>query len=163
MTKLLDAADLWSFEKYYAGSRVKDIKCQGQGYEILYIRCEFFVGVWGKLPKKILYFYLGKRYLQHSETMKQQITPGLGKTKGNISEIWYGGIFKAQSIDLGKRHISILSTRNVIWTLAGWVGVGGIGAWDVSRWKIVENFDSLIEIPNILKSSIQSIQNPAFS
>ena len=51
------------------------------------VRCEFFVGVWGKLPKKILYFYLGKCYLQFSETMKQQITPGLGKTKGDISEI----------------------------------------------------------------------------
>ena len=29
--------------------------------------------------------------------------------------------------------------------------------------KIVENFDSLLKIFNILKSSIQSIQNPAFS
>ena len=34
--------------------------------------------------------------MQHSETMKQQITPGLGKTKGDISEIRYGKLFKAQ-------------------------------------------------------------------
>ena len=32
---------------------------------------------------------------------------------------------------LGKRHISILSTINVIWTL--WRGGGGVGACDVSR------------------------------
>ena len=57
---------------------------------------------------------------------------------------------------LGKRHISILSTRNVIWTL----GVGeGVGACDVFRLKIAENFDCLLKIFNILKSSIQ---NPAF-
>ena len=34
----------------------------------------------------------------------------------------------------GKCHISILSTRNVIWTLGG-VGGGRVGACDVSRWK----------------------------
>ena len=55
---------------------------------------------------------------------------------------------------LGKRHISILSTTNVIWTLDS----GGVGACDVSRCKIVKNFDSLLKILNILKSSIQSIQ-----
>ena len=36
-------------------------------------------------------------------------------------------------------------------------------SYDVSRWKIVENFDSLIKVFNISKSSTQSIQNPAFS
>ena len=59
-----------------------------------------------------------------------------------------------------KRHISILSTRNV---LRRWGVGGGVGACDVFQRKIVENFDSLIKIFNILKSSIQSIQNPAFS
>ena len=39
--------------------------------------------------------------------------------------------FRHISQILGKRHISILSTRNVIWTL----GDEGIGACDVSRWK----------------------------
>ena len=37
---------------------------------------------------------------------------------------------------LGKHYISILSTRNVIWTL-------GVGVCDVSRWKVVENFYTL--------------------
>ena len=36
---------------------------------------------------------------------------------------------KIQNNCLGKRHISILFTRNVIWTLGG----GGVGACDVSR------------------------------
>ena len=40
---------------------------------------------------------------------------------------------------------------------------GGVGACDVSRRKIVENFDSLFKIFTILKSPIQSIQNPTFS
>ena len=40
-------------------------------------------------------------------------------------------------------------------------GGGGVGACDVFRLKIVENFDSLLKIFNIL-SSIQNIQNPAF-
>ena len=56
------------------------------------------------------------------------------------------------------RHISILSMRNVIWTL--WVGGGG---GDRRLWrfsvKIMENFENF----NILKSSIQSVQNPTFS
>ena len=34
---------------------------------------------------------------------------------------------------------------------------------DISRRKIVENFDCLMKIFSILESSIQSIQNPAFS
>ena len=38
----------------------------------------------------------------------------------------------------------------------------GVSACDVSRQKIVENFDSLFKIFTILKSSIQSIQNPTF-
>ena len=41
----------------------------------------------------------------------------------------------------------------------GW----GFGACDVSRRKIVGNFKSLFKIFNILKSSIQSIQNTTFS
>ena len=45
----------------------------------------------------------------------------------------------------------------------GSVTGGGVGACHVSWLKIVENFDSLIKIFNILKSSIQSIQIPAFS
>ena len=36
-------------------------------------------------------------------------------------------------------------------------------AYDVSRRKIVENFDCLMKIFNILIPCIQSIQNPAFS
>ena len=40
---------------------------------------------------------------------------------------------------------------------------GGVGAGDVSWWKIVENFESLLKILNILKQSIQIIQNSAFS
>ena len=46
------------------------------------------------------------------------------------------------------------------------VGGGGGGRWigpcDVSRWKTLESLDSLLTIFNILKSSIQNIQNPAF-
>ena len=42
-------------------------------------------------------------------------------------------------------------------------GGGGVGACDVSQQKIMENFGSLLKMFNILKSSIQSIQNQAFS
>ena len=35
--------------------------------------------------------------------MKQQITLGLGKTKGDIWEIWYGAFFKA-NIDSNKNR-----------------------------------------------------------
>ena len=41
--------------------------------------------------------------------------------------------------------------------------VGGLAPVTFLGEKIVENFDSLIKNFNILKSSIQSIQNPAFS
>ena len=47
-----------------------------------------------------------------------------------------------------KRHMDVM----------GWGGGEWVGACDVSRWKIVENFDNLMKIFNILKSSIQSIQ-----
>ena len=44
------------------------------------------------------------------------------------------------------------------------VGVGGgVGACAVSRSKIEGNFDSLLKIFNISKSSIKNIQNSAFS
>ena len=43
----------------------------------------------------------------------------------------------------------------------GWGG--GVGACDISWWKIVGKVNSLLKMCNILKSSIQSIQNPAFS
>ena len=42
-------------------------------------------------------------------------------------------------------------------------GGGEVGACDVSQQKIMENFGSLLKMFNILKSSIQSIQNQAFS
>ena len=73
-----------------AGPRISRLVCQVWPSVV---RCEFFKG---KLPKKMLYFHLGKRYLWHSETMKQQITPDLGKTEGDISEILCGALFKAQ-------------------------------------------------------------------
>ena len=38
-------------------------------------------------PRKFYIFHLGKRYLRHSETMKQQINLGEGKTKEDILEI----------------------------------------------------------------------------
>ena len=43
--------------------------------------------------------------------------------------------------------------------------VGGRGGWRLRRFsvKIVEDFVSLLKIFNILKSSVQRIQNPAFS
>ena len=56
--------------------------------------------------------------------------------------------------------MSILSTRNVIWTL--W-GVGGGLASVTFLGENHGNFDSLFENFDILNSSIQSIQNPAFS
>ena len=43
------------------------------------------------------------------------------------------------------------------------VGRWEVGACDVFRRKIVENFDTLLKNFNILKSSIQSRQNLAFS
>ena len=51
-------------------------------------------------------------------------------------------------------HIDFVH-ENVIWTLGG--GGGGVGACDVSWWKIVENFDNLLKIFNILKSSIYKV------
>ena len=41
----------------------------------------------GSFPRKFYIFHLGKRYLRHSETMKQQINLGEGKTKEDILEI----------------------------------------------------------------------------
>ena len=55
----------------YARSRAEDVQV-GNENVISVVRCEF---------------YLDKHYLRRSETMKQQITPGLGKTKGDNSEI----------------------------------------------------------------------------
>ena len=69
-----------------AGPRISRLAPNAQMWPSA-VRREFFVRIWGKLPKRISYFYLGKRYLRHAETMKQQITPALGKTKGDISEI----------------------------------------------------------------------------
>ena len=46
--------------------------------------------------------------------------------------------------------------------VVGGGGGGGGGACDVSWSKIVEKFDCLLKIFNVLKSSNQSIQNPAF-
>ena len=43
------------------------------------------------------------------------------------------------------------------------VGGWAFGGCDVFRGEIVEDFDSLMNIFNILRSSIQSIQNAAFS
>ena len=69
-----------------------------------------------------------------------------------IRSLQYGQI-------LGKRHISILSTRNVIWSLG--VGAGGglvpMTSLGEELWKIS------IACFNILKSSIQSIQSSEFS
>ena len=51
-------------------------------------------------------------------------------------------------------QVSILSTRNVKWTLGGWGGGGSpVTFLGEKSWKIS------IEIFNILKSSIQNIQN----
>ena len=47
--------------------------------------------------------------------------------------------------------MSMLSMRYVIWTFGGGVGV-------VPVTFLVENFDSLMKIFNILKSSILSVQ-----
>ena len=38
--------------------------------------------------------------------------------------------------NLGKRHISILSTRNVIWTLGGGGGVAPVTFLGEKSWKI---------------------------
>ena len=87
-------ADLSSFEKYYAVSSAEYTqvgtgcanvaKCQ---------RCEFFCrGLRASFPKKFYIFILENAICG---TMKQQITLGLGKTKGYISEISYGALFKA--------------------------------------------------------------------
>ena len=46
-----------------------------------------------QLPIEILYFFILENAIYG--TMKQQITLGLGKTKGDISEISYGALFKA--------------------------------------------------------------------
>ena len=45
-------------------------------------------------------------------------------------KIWFKNCF----LRLGKRHISILSTRNVIWTLRG--GGGGGGGWRLWRFSV---------------------------
>ena len=47
----------------------------------------FLWGLGTSSPKHFYIFYLGQHYLRHFATMKQQITPGLGKNKGDISEI----------------------------------------------------------------------------
>ena len=79
-------ADLSSFEIYHAGSRAEGIqvgtecanaaKCQ---------RCEFFAGVWEPASHRNFIFSILENAI--CGTMKQQITLGLGKTKGDISEI----------------------------------------------------------------------------
>ena len=63
---------------------------------------------------------------------------------------------------LGKRpHIDFVHEKR---HMDAGGGGGGEGGWRLVTFlgkKSCENFDSLIKIYNILKSSIQSIQNPA--
>ena len=69
-----------------AGPRISRLAPNAQMWPSV-VRSEFFVGVWPTSSSRKLYFNLEKGYLRQSETLKQQITTGLGETKGDISEI----------------------------------------------------------------------------
>ena len=90
--------DLSSCEKYYAGSRderISRLALNAEMWPSAQVRV-FCRGRGASSPRKFYIFYLVKCYL------KQQITPGLGKTKGDISEIYIQCIF--QSPDNRFRH-----------------------------------------------------------
>ena len=96
-------SDLSSFEKFYEESRAEDIQVGTECANVAKCqRCRFFVGVKGQAPPENFIFFMLKKklYLQHSETMKQQITPGLGKSKRNQK---YDTVhFSKPNIDLHK-------------------------------------------------------------
>ena len=103
MNQSLGQTDLSSFEGYYVGSWADDIQVGTKCANVA--KCckvqVFCRGLGASCSRKFYIFYVGKCYLRHSETMKQQITPGLEKTKGDISE--YNTVyFSKPSVDLHK-------------------------------------------------------------
>ena len=85
-----------------AGTRISRLALNAEMWPSAQVRV-FCRGRGASSPRKFYIFYLGKCYL------KQQITPGLGKTKGDISEIH----IRCTSIDL--------DTNRRIFTIIFWL------------------------------------------